>query len=161
LARQVLQDQLDLRAGVEPRLGGVVGADGTPRRCVERGHERDLQTVLGEVTVTRLAYRAAGSENLYPVDAQLNLPPPRHSHGIRRLAALEAPRSSFEDAQAAIVRQAAQQIGTRQLRELTLAAAQDVDAFYAQRERTAPKRRGSAGAVVRCEGGSDATRGAA
>ena len=79
-----------------------------------------------------------GSENLYPADAQLNLPPVRHSHGIRRLAALEAPRSSFEDAQAAIVRQTGQQIGTRQLRELTLAAAQDVDAFYAQRERTAP-----------------------
>ena len=92
LARQVLQDQLDLRAGVEPRLGGVVGRDGTLRRSVERGHERDLHTVLGEVHVTRLAYRAAGSENLYPVDAQLNLPSARHSHGIRRLAALEAPR---------------------------------------------------------------------
>ena len=116
LARQVLQDQLDLRAVVEPRVGGVIGADGTPRRSVERGHERDLHTVLGEVQVTRRAYRAAGSENLYPVDARLNLPPARYSHGIRRLAALEAPRSSFEDAQAAIVRQTGQQIGTRQLR---------------------------------------------
>jgi hypothetical protein len=138
LARQVLQDQLDLRASVEPRLGGVIGRDGTPRRNVERGHERDLHTVLGEVHVTRLAYRAAGSENLYPADAQLNLPPARHSHGIHRLAALEAPRSSFEDAQAAIARQTGQQVGTRQLRELTLAAAQDVDVFYAQRERTLP-----------------------
>ena len=100
MARQVLQDQLDLRARVEQRADGVIGADATPRRTVERGHERDLHTVLGEVQVTRLAYRAAGSENLYPADARLNLPPVRHSHGIRRLAALEAPRSSFEDAQA-------------------------------------------------------------
>jgi len=138
LARQVLQDQLDLRARVEQRADGVIGADGTPRRTVERGHERDLHTVLGEVQVTRLAYRAAASENLYPADARLNLPPVRHSHGIRRLAALEAPRSSFEDGQAAIVRQTGQQIGTRQLRALTLAAAQNVGAFYAQRERTAP-----------------------
>ena len=137
LARQVLQDQLDLRAVREQRPdAAVVGSDGMPRRSVERGHERDLHTVLGEVHVTRLAYRALGSENLYPADAQLNLPPVRHSHGIRRLAALEAPRSSFEDAQAAIVRHTGQQIGTRQLRELTLTAAQDVDAFYAQRERT-------------------------
>ncbi|MGO9751760.1 MAG: hypothetical protein ACLP22_09660, partial [Solirubrobacteraceae bacterium] len=136
LARQVLQDQLDLRARVEQRADGVIGSDGTPRRSVERGHERDLHTVLGEVQVTRLAYRAAGCENLYPADAQLNLPASRHSHGIRRLAALEAPRGSFEDAQAAIVRQSGQQIGTRQLRELTLAGAQDVGAFYAQRERT-------------------------
>jgi hypothetical protein len=138
LARQVLQDQLDLRARVEQRADGVIGSDGTPRRTVERGHERDLHTVLGEVQVTRLAYRAAASENLYPADARLNLPPVRHSHGIRRLAALEAPRSSFEDGQAAIVRQTGQQIGTRQLRALTLAAAQDVAAFYAQRERTVP-----------------------
>jgi hypothetical protein len=138
LARQVLQDQFDLRARVEQRAGGVIGSDGTPRRSVERGHERDLHTVLGEVQVTRLAYRALGSENLYPADAQLNLPPVRHSHGIRRLTALEAPRSSFEDAQAAIARATGQQIGTRQLRELTLTAAQDVGAFYAQRERTVP-----------------------
>jgi len=136
LARQVLQDQFDLRARVEQRAGGVIGSDGTPRRSVERGHERDLHTVLGEVQVTRRAYRALGSENLYPADARLNLPPVRHSHGIRRLTALEAPRSSFEDAQAAIARATGQQIGTRQLRELTLTAAQDVSAFYAQRERT-------------------------
>ena len=138
LARQVLQDQFDLRARVEQRAGGVIGSDGTPRRSVERGHKRDLHTVLGEVQVTRRAYRALGSENLYPADARLNLPPVRHSHGIRRLTALEAPRSSFEDAQAAIARATGQQIGTRQLRELTLTAAQDVSAFYAQRERTVP-----------------------
>jgi hypothetical protein len=138
LARQVLQDQLDLRAMREQRLSGVLGADAKPRRNVERGHERDLHTVLGEVHVTRLAYRAARRENLYPADAQLNLPSLRHSHGLRRLAALEAPRSSFEDAQAAIARHTGQQIGTRQLRALTLAAAQDVDAFYAQTERIAP-----------------------
>lgn len=150
LARQVLQDQLDLRALLEQRSDGVIGADATPRRTVERGHERDLHTVLGEVKVTRLAYRAAGSENLYPADARLSLPPVRHSHGIRRLAALEAPRSSFEDAQAAIMRQTGQQIGTRQLRALTLSAAQDVDAFYAQRERTAPE--AQALLVLSCDG---------
>ena len=165
LARQVLQDQFDLRARVEQRAEGVIGADGRPRRTVERGHERDLHTVLGEVAVTRLAYRAAGSENLYVADARLNLPPARYSHGIRRLAALEAPRSSFEDAQAAIMRQTGQQIGTRQLRELTLAAAQDVDVFYAQRPRTAPEEKDllvlscdAKGVVMRTEALREQTR---
>jgi hypothetical protein len=166
LARQVLQDQFDLRAVREQRLdAAVVGSDGMPRRSVERGHERDLHTVLGEVTVTRLAYRALGSENLYPADAQLNLPPVRHSHGLRRLAALEAPRSSFEDAQAAIERQTGQRIGTRQLRELTLAATHDVGAFYAQRKRTPPSEKDllvlscdAKGVVMRPEGLRDQTR---
>jgi hypothetical protein len=36
--------------------------------------------------------------NLYPADAALNLPVEKHSHGVRRLAAIEAARGSFQDA---------------------------------------------------------------
>jgi hypothetical protein len=135
LIRTLLQDHLDLRCDSERRLELVVGAEGARRPNVERSHARALETVFGEVEVTRLAYRARGAENLYPADAQLNLPAERHSHGIRRLAALEAPRSSFQDAQAAILRQTGQRLGTRQLRELTGAAAVDFKAFYEQRPR--------------------------
>ena len=118
----------------------VVGAEGARRANVERSHARALETVFGEVEVKRLAYRARGAENLYPADAQLNLPAERHSHGVRRLAALEAPRSSFQDAQAAILRQTGQRLGTRQLRELTVAAAVDFKAFYEQPGRPAGER---------------------
>jgi len=140
LIRVLLQEHLDLRADAEQRASGVVGADSVPRRNLERGHERDLQSVFGEVEVRRLAYRARGSENLYIADAQLNLPAAKHSHGLRRLAALEAPRTSFEDAQAAILRQTGQQLGKRQIRELAVAAACDITDFYEQRERTATDR---------------------
>jgi hypothetical protein len=34
----------------------------------------------------------------------LNLPAERHSHGLRQLAAIEATRDSYEEAQAAITR---------------------------------------------------------
>jgi hypothetical protein len=37
------------------------------------------------VTVSRVAYRALGAGNLYPVDAGLNLPVGLHSHGLRRV----------------------------------------------------------------------------
>jgi hypothetical protein len=137
LIRALLQDHLDLRAGSERRLELVVGAEGARRANVERSHARALETVFGEVELKRLAYRARGAENLYPADAQLNLPAEKHSHGIRRLAALEAPRSSFQDAQAAILRQTGQRLGTRQLRELTAAAAVDFTSFYQQRQRPA------------------------
>jgi len=140
LIRVLLQDHLDLRADAEQRAAGVIGADGVPRRNLERGHGRELQSVFGEVEVQRLAYRARGSENLYIADAQLNLPAAKHSHGLRRLAALEAPRTSFEDAQAAILRQTGQPLGKRQLRELAVAAARDITDFYEQRPHTAPER---------------------
>jgi hypothetical protein len=137
LIRTLLQDHLDLRSDSERRLGLVVGADGARRPNVERAHPRALETVFGEVEVKRLAYRARGAENLYPADAQLNLPAEKHSHGIRHLAARGAPRSSFQDAQAAILRQTGQRLGTRQLRELTAAAAVDFQAFYEQPGRPA------------------------
>jgi hypothetical protein len=83
LMRSLFQDHLDLRASREQRRPeGVPGADGVVRARGERGHQRDLATVFGTVTVTRIAYRASGVANLYPADAVLNLPVGRHSHGL-------------------------------------------------------------------------------
>jgi hypothetical protein len=135
--RCLFQDSLDLRAVREPRLDLVVGSDGVRRANVERSHERALCTVVGEVRVSRIAYRTRGQENLYVADGALNLPEEKPSHGIRRLAAIESPRGSFEEAQEAIVRQTGQRLGKRQLRELVVRAAVDFESFYAQRQRTA------------------------
>jgi hypothetical protein len=121
----------------EPRLDLVVGSDGVRRANVERAHERALCTVVGEVRVSRIAYRARGQESLYAADGTLNLPAEKPSHGIRRLAAIEAPRGSFEEAQEAIVRQTGQRLGKRQLRELVVRSAVDFESFYAQRQRAA------------------------
>ncbi len=133
LMRQLFQDHLDVRAAREERRTDVAGAGGAPRNRAERGHHRALATVFGEVGVERLAYRAARSANLYPADAQLNLPEGRHSHGLRRLAAIESARGSFEDAAEAITRASGQQVGKRQVEALAQAAAADIEAFYAGR----------------------------
>lgn len=134
LTRQLLQDHLDLRAAREQRRPeGATGADNTTRTHVERGHTRALTTVFGQVSVQRLAYRAPGAPNLYPADAQLNLPVTRHSHGLRRLAAIEAARGSFDDAVAAIDRATGVRLGKRQTEGLAATATADFDTFYAQR----------------------------
>lgn len=87
--RQLFQDHLDLRAQNEARLNGVLDAQGTPRGTVEAGHERALSTMFGQVQVRRFAYRRRGHPNLHPADGWLNLPAERHSHGLRRLAAVK------------------------------------------------------------------------
>jgi hypothetical protein len=135
LVRQLYQDSLELRASREERRAVVVGADGVARQSVERAHERQLQTVFGEVAVSRMAYRQRGQENLYVADAELNLPEEKHSHGMRRLAAYHSPQGSFEDARDAIRRQTGVEIGKRQVEELAGRAAVDFEAFYEQRER--------------------------
>ncbi|MHB8345548.1 MAG: hypothetical protein ACYDED_15125 [Ferrimicrobium sp.] len=104
LLHQLFQDHLDLRAEREKRLEEVVDADGVSRGSIEPSHERCLATIFGEVEVGRLAYRRRGFANLYPADAMWNLPKERHSHGIRRLAAIESARGSFDGAIEAIER---------------------------------------------------------
>jgi hypothetical protein len=103
LLRWLVQDHLDLRARGEVRQE-VVGADKVARTRVEPEHTRGLTTIFGEVAVERLAYRARGVPNLYPADAVLNLPAEKHSHGLRRLAAIEAVRGSFDEVSSAITR---------------------------------------------------------
>ncbi len=130
LLRRMLQDHLSLRTLTEQRLAGVRDAQGSAYGAVEAGHHRPLATVFGEVEVTRLAYRRCGQANLYPAYAALNVPAERHSHGLRRLAATEASRGSFDEAADALERGTGQHLGKRQVEALTARAAVDVEAFY-------------------------------
>ncbi len=150
LLRRLLQDHLDLRAHDEARLGAVVDVDGVGRGGLEVGHQRCLTTVFGEVTVTRFAYRARGLPNLHPADAVLNLPVGHHSHGIRRLAAVEASRGSFDDAVDALRRTTGQGVGKRQVESLAGAAAVDFDDFY--RARRPPPAEETDVIVLSCDG---------
>ena len=136
MMRQLLQDHLCLRAATEQPQAVVTDARGTPRANVERGHRRLLMSVFGEVEVERLAYRRRGEENLHPADATLNLPVEKHSHGLRRLAAIEAARGSFDEARSAIERATGQAVGKRQVEQLAASTARDVAAFYATRSGT-------------------------
>ncbi|GAA2640752.1 ISKra4 family transposase [Actinomadura fulvescens] len=139
LQRLLLQAHLDLRAERERRAAerlrgagaGIVGADGRMRRRLEAGHHRLLAMVFGTVTVTRCAWRAAGTGYLHPADAALSLPAGRHSHGLARLAAVEAVRGSFDNALEAIGARCGNVVGKRQLLELVRRAAVDIDTFNA------------------------------
>jgi hypothetical protein len=136
LLRTMLQDHLSLRAVSEVRMESVVDSDGVAHGAVETGHRRPLATIFGTVEVQRLAYRHRGHPNLCPADALLNLPEGRHSHGLRRLAAVEASRGSFEEATAALERATGQHVGKRQVENLAARSATDVEEFYATRART-------------------------
>ncbi|WP_327669553.1 MULTISPECIES: ISKra4 family transposase [unclassified Streptomyces] len=138
LARLLLQAHLDLRASREEAELSALGpcsraalSDGRTR--LERGHNRELATVVGTVRVTRCALRSPGRPNCYPADAVLGLPNERHSLGVRRLAVLEAVRGSYDTAMEAITRSCGKVVGKRQVEHLVRAAAVDVAAFYAAR----------------------------
>lgn len=130
-ARLMLEENLRLRAQLE-RKTTVVGAEGVEREST-RASERHLETLLGRVPVPRLAYQAPGTKDLHPMDAALNLPRELFSHGIRRMVAKEAARSSFDEVLETVRDFTGATIAKRQVEELAIRAAQDFDAFYEQR----------------------------
>jgi hypothetical protein len=132
LQRGLLQQHCDLRAAAERRMTAVRGADGV-QRGMARQRPHVLGSLFGSVTVWRLAYQAKGAASLHPLDAGLNLPPGQYSYGVRRLVAEYAAKSSFDEVVVEIERWTGSIVHKRQVEELTRAAAQDFDAFYAQR----------------------------
>jgi hypothetical protein len=137
LLRQLMQDHLDARARTEEvaaristRQPAVRGPEGQARTRRESNHSRWLTCVFGPVRVTRVAYRGRGVSNVHPADAELSLPAGRHSRGLARLAVLEAVRGLFDQAQAAIERRCGKVLGKRRLKELVVAAAVDIAAYY-------------------------------
>jgi hypothetical protein len=130
LERRMLQEHLDLRAGAE-RLVKVVGEDGVERRQTRASHRR-LMSLVGEVTVCRVLYQAAGVDGLSPQDAALNLPAESFSLGVRRRVAEEVAANSFEHAMERIRTTTGAEVAKRQVEELARRAATDIESFYAQ-----------------------------
>ena len=133
LMRRLFQGHLDLLAASEERRDDVAGGDGVVRTRAERGRTRPLVTRFGQVSVSRIAYRSPGRSNVHVLDGALNLPEEKHSHGLRKLAAVEAARGSMEAAGTAITRATGVTIGKRQVEELARRCATHVEAFYLHR----------------------------
>ena len=132
LMRQLLQAHLDLRQpgkAVEP----VRDAEGTPLTPTPI-HGRSLETIFGAVEVARTGYGAEGTPSLHPLDGALHLPPEKYSLEVRRRVAMEAAKSSYEEGVKTLERYTGAHVPKRQFEELVIRAAQDFEAFYAQRQ---------------------------
>ena len=96
LLRRMVQGHLDQRSAQEPIRERVVGEDGTPRTHRREACRRCLETRFGEVIVTRRGYGGRGLDSVFPLDAELNLPPDKYSHGLREVLVEEVVRGSFD-----------------------------------------------------------------
>ena len=98
LLRRLIQGHLDQRWSEEPQREREVGADGIARTQRREGCKRCLETRFGEVIVTRRGYGGRGLESVFPLDAELNLPPDKYSHGLREVVLQEVVGGSFDEA---------------------------------------------------------------
>ena len=129
--RQLMQDHLDLRT--EREKSAVVpmrGADGAERTEV-RDSSRQLGTVFGDVGVQRLALTKRGvAGGLRPLDAHLNLPAGKYSHGVARRLAWHVSQNSYDTAVANLRRTTGATIAKRQAEELAIGLTRDFEDYY-------------------------------
>lgn len=131
LLRDLMQGYFDRCAERERRVE-VVGADGIERRDA-RTSSRRIETPVGEIEVKRLLYQAPGVEGIAPLDAAFGLPDEKYTHELRRIVAEESAKSSFDEVVELIEKRTGGSVPKRQVEELTVRAAYDFDAFYADR----------------------------
>ena len=134
LLRRLMQAHLDLRALREPRRKQLTAPDGTHLADCRENCERTLATIFGDVKVGRKGYGAPGIESRFPLDAELNLPPDKYSHGLRYRAVEQIARHSFDEAVADVKKTTGGKIPKRQMQEIAVAAARDFETFYSGRK---------------------------
>jgi hypothetical protein len=132
LLRRLIQGHLDQRSAEEPIRGRVVGEDGIARSHRREGCKRNLETRFGEVIVTRRGYGGRALDSVFPLDAELNLPPDKYSHGLCEVLAEEIVDGSFDEALDHLRRAGSGQMAKRQAEEVAVQLSRDFDAFYNQ-----------------------------
>lgn len=135
LLRRLFQGYLDHRYAHESYQSEVLGSDGEARPHRRKQTKRKLETLFGEVVVSRVGYSTQKPDvsALYPSDGQLNLPTDKYSDELRRRVAEESSKVSFSETSSTIARTTGGAVGKRQCEEVTVKVAQDFEAFYAQR----------------------------
>ncbi|MGK7918235.1 MAG: ISKra4 family transposase [Prochloraceae cyanobacterium] len=141
LLRRLFQGHLELRAAQEQVQVEVIGSDAEPRPHRRQRQKRQLETLFGEVLVTRNGYssKKSGVNALYPEDGKLNLAPDKYSDGVRRRVVIEASKVSFAETSNTLAETTGAMVGKRQCEELTVKVACDFEQFYAQRENNSPE----------------------
>jgi hypothetical protein len=105
-----------------------------PEGVEVRARVRHLETELGRTRLRRLGFQdQRGEAARFPLDQQLNLPKQLYSHPLRQRVTDEARTGAWEQAVDRIDGSTGGHVPKRQAEEQTVLAAQDFEAFYAQR----------------------------
>jgi hypothetical protein len=134
LLRRMFQGYLDHRAETEPDWGELEGHDHIIRTHRRQGAQRHLETLFGDVIVSRRSYGADGVESRFALDAQLNLPSDKYSDGLRQRLAQDVAVMSYDEALDRLDQTTGGHIPKRQSEQVVVRVAQDFEAFYETRQ---------------------------
>ena len=132
LLRRLLQGHLDLRASQEVRKYDVVSKDGLALTHFRAKSTTTLNSLFGQVTITRNGYNKRHVNSEYPLDAQLNLANDQCSDGLRLQLARQVNHCAYDHAIEHIKETTGAKIAKRQGLELVKDMAQDFVGYYQQ-----------------------------
>jgi len=98
-----------------------------------RLHTRRLKTIFGPIDITRMSYSRPGAESIHPLDEALQLPARSFSYELQKRMVKAAVQGTFREACERMAEITGALVPTRSIEEVIQDAAQDFDAFYAQR----------------------------
>ena len=133
LMRRLLQGHLDIRARDELTHDSLVGDDGIERTHRRSDCQRQFSTIFGKVTLRRMGYSKPGVSIAYPLDAALNLPADKYSHGLRLVVADAAAKESFDEVVGDVRQYTAGKVPKRQAEQLVKRISRDFNGFYEQK----------------------------
>lgn len=82
ILRRLLQGWLNLKAANEDKRINVNSVSGDKLNHARLDTSRPLNSLFGQVTVTRIGYSQINKSSVFPVDAELNLSTNSYSDGI-------------------------------------------------------------------------------
>ena len=133
--------RLQIQAHIDARGTGDLGPvlrvrfpDALPVTCThKRLHTRQLVTLFGTVSITRMAYGSRGQPSLHPLDAQLQLPARRFSYEIQRRLVKSALQGPFDEALEVLADTTGIVVPKRSAEQIVADASADFESFYARR----------------------------
>ena len=128
--RKLLEGYLNERSSREEKRKELVSADEDARTHRVPNCRRQIESLFGGVEVNRIGYRGLGLDVLYPLDEELNLPPDKYSHGLRREIAHLVADQSFDAVQETLQRHGGGTLPKRQLQNVVASLIQDFESFY-------------------------------
>lgn len=139
LMRLLLEGYLQLLAAHEPLVSVSTPDTKEPLNHVKKQTHRTLTSQFGDVTVTRKGYSQRHKASQFPLDERLNLSKDQYSDGIRQRVAIEALKSSFDNAIESIDTTTGGHVPKRQSLQLVQDVAQDFEAYYRQEHHKIPE----------------------
>jgi len=140
LLRRLFQGYLLLLESQQTIKPSVVNSQGKALSNVKKKTSRQLATLFGEVTVSRIRYASPNEKSAFPLDKKLNLANRKFSDGVAQRVAIEAAKNAFDDTVESINTTTGANIAKRQTLQLVQDIAQDFDSYYLQNRYVEPEK---------------------